>query len=241
MLSKYIISATLSIIITCSSTVIAQVNKASTHTAKTSTITPKKLLDKDPKFTRWSIKAGANISVIYLARNTKEKNNEPGYCAGLNYEVNNFVRVSTLYTRFQPTNIKPTWLNVKANTYEANLEIIAKFPNKKTLLYPFAGFSYNTYSGYFTGESDYLGLREYYAVNSTVKNQWFGFNLGTGLEHNFGILGIFIDYRMRVGKQEKAFNIMDVCYTGGLKVKFPYGKLAKRLSSAGSNDRFHWF
>lgn len=221
----------------CFQSLSAQVKKT-TKTAPTSTLTPKKL-EKEKPYTRWSLKVGGNISVIYLARNVKEKNNEPGYCGGLTYEVNNFVRVSCLYTRFNPINIKPTWLDVKANTYESNLEIIARFPNKKTLLYPFVGISYNTYSGFFTGESDYLNLREYYPINSTVKNQWLGVNLGTGLEHNFGIVGLFLDYRMRVGKQETAINIMDVCYTGGIKIRFPYGKLAKSMSS--TNDRFHWF
>jgi hypothetical protein len=209
-----------------------------TKTAKTHSTTPLKK-DKELKYTRWSLKAGANLSVIYLARNIKDKNNEPGVCAGLTYEINHFIRLATLYSRFQPTNIEPTWLNVKASSYEANLEIIAKFPNKKTLLYPFVGLSYNTYRGFFTGESDYLGLREFYPVNSIVKNNWVGLNLGTGMEHNFGILGIFIDYRMRVGREESAINIMDVCYTAGLKVTFPYGKLAKRI--ANPNDRFHWF
>ncbi|MES2762100.1 MAG: hypothetical protein V4677_07835 [Bacteroidota bacterium] len=207
--------------------------------AKPRAVTPAVKKEKEKPFTRWSLKAGANISVIYLSRNIKDNNNAPGYCGGFVYELNDFVRVSGLYTHFMPINIEPTWLNVKANTYEANMEILAKFPNKKTLLYPFVGLSYNTYQGFFTGESDYLGLREYYKVNSTVNNNWLGLNLGTGIEHNFGILGIFVDYRMRVGKQEKAFNIMDVCYTGGLKVRFPYGKLAKKL--ANPNDRFHWF
>ncbi len=209
-----------------------------TKTAKTHSITPLKK-DKTPSLTRWSLKAGANLSVIYLARNIKEKNNEPGYCGGLTYEVNNYIRVSTLYTRFQPTNIAPTWLDVRASSYEMNLEIMAKFPNKKTLLYPFVGLSYNTYRGFFTGESDYLGLREYYKVNTVIKNQWLGLNFGAGIEHNFGILGVFVDYRMRVGKEEEALNIMDVCYTAGLKITFPYGKLAKTLSNP--NDRFHWF
>jgi hypothetical protein len=239
MLSKYFIFVLLNVTMLCSSSVFAQVKKAINPAAKTGTNTPKKTLDREPKYTRWSIKGGGNLSVIYLARNVKEKNNEPGYCGGLTYEINNFVRVSSLVTRFRPINIEPTWLNVKANTYEANLEILARFPNQKTLLYPFAGFSYNTFSGFFTGQSDYLNLKEYYAVNSTIKNQWLGFNLGTGLEHNFGILGVFIDYRMRIGKQENAINIMDVCYTGGLKIRFPYGKLAKTMSS--TNDRFHWF
>jgi hypothetical protein len=47
---------------------------------------------------------------------------------------------------------------------------------------------------------------------------------------------------MRVGKQEDAagVNIMDVCYTGGLKVRFPYGKGAKRFAQKfRTNDRFN--
>lgn len=219
MLYKYILFLFLSATTLWAKTIYSQ-NKT---IAKAPTAVPVQTED-EKKHTRWSLKAGGNISVIYLARNVKESNNEPGYCGGFIYELNNFVRVSTLFTRFRPINIKPTWLNVKANTYEANLEILAKFPNKKTLLYPFAGLSYNTYTGFFTGESDYLNLREYYPVNSTIKNQWLGLNLGIGLEHNFGIVGLFIDYRMRVGKQENAINIMDVCYTGGLKIHIPHIK-----------------
>jgi hypothetical protein len=234
MINKYILFLYLSVTLLLTNTIYSQ----SKTTAKTKIVTPVKL-DKEREYTRWSLKAGANVSVIYLARNIKESNNEPGYCGGFTYEINNFVRVSSLYTHFRPINIEPTWLNVKANTFEMNLEILAKFPNKKTLLYPFVGLSYNTYTGFFTGKSDYLNLREFYPINSTIKNQWLGLNLGVGLEHNFGIIGIFIDYRMRVGRQESAINIMDVCYTGGLKVKFPYGKLAKKI--ANPNDRFHWF
>lgn len=235
MLKKYSISVFLLSILLLVNTTYAQLKVP----AKPRTTNPTAKKDAEKKFTRWSIKAGANLSVIYLARNVKDNNNAPGYCGGLIYEVNDFIRVSTLYTHFQPINIEPTWLNVKANTYEANIEALAKFPNKKTLLYPFVGISYNTYQGFFTGESDYLNLKEYYKVNTVVKNNWLGVNLGAGIEHNFGILGLFIDYRMRVGKQETAFNIMDVCYTGGIKIKFPHGKLAKKLSNP--NDRFHWF
>ena len=206
-------------------------------------VTPKKAvlvpLAKERAYTKWSAKVGANLSVIFLARNTKDNNNSPGYCGGLTYEVNNFIRISSLCTRFRPINIEPTWYDIKANTYEMNLEVVARFPNKKTLLYPFAGFSYNTFSGFFTGELDYLNLKEFYKANTTIQNNWLGLNLGTGIEHNFGIFGIFIDYRMRVGKQDGSINIMDVCYTGGLKVRFPYGKLAKSLDHI--NDRFYWF
>ncbi len=214
-------------------------------TPKTSTVTPKPVKPpKEIRYLKWSVKAGANLSVVYLARNVKDDNNAPGICGGVNFEVNNFIRVSTLFTRFRPINIEPTWLNVKANTYEMNLEAVARFPNKKTLLYPFVGLSYNTYTGFFTGQSDYLNLKEYYQANSTVRNKWLGVNFGTGLEHNFGMLGLFVDYRMRVGKQEKGIgiNIMDVCYTGGLKLRFLYGKGAKKFAKKfKTNDRFNLF
>jgi len=196
-------------------------------------------LPKERDYTNLSMKVGANNSVIFLARNTKDNNNVLGYCGGFTYDVNDFVRVSSLYTHFKPINIEPTWLNIKANTFELNLEVVAKFPNNKTLLYPFAGFSYNTFKGFFTGQLDYLNLKEYYKVNTEIKNNWLGLNLGTGIEHQFDLLGIFIDYRMRVGKQDKVINIMDVCYTGGIKIKFPHGKLLKTLTHI--NDRFYWF
>ncbi len=213
-----------------------QTKKVTKPLPKKTTVAP---LPKEREYTKWSLKAGANLSVIFLSRNIKDKNNVPGYCGGLSYEVNNFVRVSTLYSHFKPLSIEPTWYDIKANTYEMNLEVMAKFPNKKTLFYPFAGVSYNTFSGYFTGELDYLNLKEFYKANTTIKNNWFGLNLGTGIEHNFGVLGLFVDYRMRVGKQDGVINIMDVCYTAGAKIRFPYGKLAKKMGHL--NDRFYWF
>lgn len=221
---------------------IAQVKPAKTTKAPVRAAGTPSIVPKERQYTKWSAKAGANISVVYLARNIKDNNNAPGYCGGLNYEINNFIRVSTLYSYFRPINIEPTWLDVRASTTEINLEMVAHFPNKKTLLYPFLGLSYNTYDGFFTGQLDYLNLKEYYAVNTVVKNRWLGLNLGTGLEHNFGILGVFVDYRMRIGKQDDAagINIMDVCYTGGLKVRFPYGKSAKRFAQKfRTNDRFN--
>lgn len=199
---------------------------------------PVKREKKSLEYSHWGIKGGVNISVIYLARNVQESNNKPGFCGGLTYEVNNLVRISGLYTHFQPIDIQPTWLNVKANTYEMNMEIMAKFPNNKTLVYPFLGLSYNTYNGFFTGESDYLNLREYYGTNITVKNHWLGVNVGAGLEHNFGLIGLFADYRMRLGKQENALNIMDVCYTAGLKINIPGIKPKIRY---GSQDPRHLY
>jgi len=195
---------------------------------------------KEIPMSRFSVKAGAALSVVYLSRNTKDWNNEPGFSAGLGYEINNFVRLSGLFTSFRGIEIEPTWNSIKAHTYEVNLEIQAHFPNKKTLLYPFTGLSLNTYKGFFTGENDFLGLKEHYQPNTTVRNNWLGLNIGMGAEHNFRVLGLFVDYRMRIGRQENGFNIMDVTWTGGVKIKLPQANGLKKIFR-NPGDRFHWF
>ncbi len=179
---------------------------------------PKK---KETYYKKWSLKVGGNLNAIFLSYDTKEQKNKPGFCAGLSYNVNNFIRVSSLYSHFNPINIEPTRINVNANTYELNLEIMTYFPNKKTIVYPFAGISFNTNKSTFTGINDNLNLKNNYSINSTIKDQWIGLNLGAGIEHNFGIVGLFVDYRMRFGKQEKIFNILEVSYTAGIKLRIP--------------------
>jgi hypothetical protein len=191
--------------------------------SKTITSSPKA---KEVEYGPWSIKIGASKSILYLAKNINDHNYGLGYCGGIGYEVNNFLRLSSLYTYYKPSNISPTWQNIKANTFEINLEIVAGFPNKKTLLYPFVGLSYNS-----------LNLHNSYLINSTINNKWLGINLGTGLEHNFGIIGIYIDYRMRVGKEDKAYNVMDICYTGGIKIRIP-GEKNKHTNVIYQNPRY---
>lgn len=169
-----------------------------------------------------NFEAGAGImgSVLYLSRNIKEDNDALGYTFVANYGGHKLLRYSIQYTYYKPINIEPTWYTIRANTFEFNTEILARFPNNKTYLYPFLGLSYNTFKGYFTGANDYLNLRETYRPNTNVINNWLGLNLGTGFEHAFGPVVIFFDYRMRIGRERGwSFNIMDVCYGGGLRVK----------------------
>src|SRR5205085_12376021 len=113
---------------------------------------------------------GAMGSVLYLSRNIKEKNDAYGYTFSANYGGTNLLRLGIQYTYYQPLNIAPTWYNINAQSIEANLEIIARFQDNKSYLYPFVGLSYNTFRGYFTGLNDYLNLFQYYKINSTVTN-----------------------------------------------------------------------
>jgi hypothetical protein len=200
---------------------------------------------RESETTNLEIGVGAMGSVLYLGRNIKEDNDAKGITITGNYGGQKLCRLGFQYTFFRPIDIAPTWYEVKAHTIEANLEIIARFKDNKSYLYPFFGLSYNTFSGYFTGQNDFLGLREYYPMNTTQKERWLGVNVGTGFEHAFGPVVVFADYRMRVGMQRQygnnggGLNIMDVCYSAGVRLKLIVPTLRKIYR--GITDRYHWF
>lgn len=203
---------------------------------------------QEEKSSEFQLGVGAVGSVLYLSRNVKEDNDALGYAFNGIYSNKSTVRVSAQYTKYVPIDIDPTWYDVKANTVETNVELIVLFKNNKTVLYPLVGVSYNTFKGYFTGMSDFLNLRELYKPNTTVTNKWFGVNAGTGVEHAFGHLVIFVDYKMRVGQADKrtgnkGINVMDVCYSGGIRVRFHAPSVHLKLHKLwrGTHDKYHWF
>ena len=215
--------------------------KLRTHTVPSSPKPTPAKETKDEGITNVQIGGGVIGSVLYLSRNIKEGNDALGYTIIANYGGHKLLRFSAQYTNYFPINIEPTWYTIKANTIEANVEVLARFKNNKTYLYPFAGLSYNTFKGYFTGMNDYLNLREKYKANSTVISYWMGLNVGTGLEHTIGRFVLFADYRMRVGRSEdrSGITIMDVCYSGGLRLKLWVPTFHKLYR--GIHDKYHWF
>jgi hypothetical protein len=196
---------------------------------------------KEDGMTNFQIGGGVMGSVLYLSRNINEDNDALGWTISANYGGHKLLRFSAQYTHYFPINIAPTWYTIKAHTLEGNVEILARFKNNKTFLYPFAGLSYNTFKGYFTGTNDFLNLREKYKANSTVTSYWVGLNVGTGLEHSFGPVVLFADYRMRIGLTDDraGITIQDVCYSAGLRFKLATPTLKKVYR--GINDKYHWF
>ncbi|MCW3078436.1 MAG: hypothetical protein JWO32_3045 [Bacteroidetes bacterium] len=93
------------------------------------------------------------------------------------------------------------------------------------------------FSGYFTGRNDFLNLSEKYPVNQNISTNWVGLNVGTGYEYYFKFLSFFVDYKMRVGFSDKhQLNIMDVCYTFGLRYNLKVPSIYKIFS--GTRSRY---
>ena len=203
---------------------------------------PVKKLRSEDNRTNFQIGAGMMGSVLYLSRNVKDDNDAFGYSLSANYGGHKMCRVSVQYTFYKSIDIAPTWYNIHAHTLESNVEVQARFKNNKSFLYPFAGLSYNTFSGYFTGRNDYYNLKAIYNVNQTATSNWIGVNVGTSFEHHFGPVVLYIDYRMRVGKGDNgphSFNIMDICYGGGLRYQISAPTFKKIYR--GLTDKYTWF
>lgn len=190
-----------------------------------------------------TVGVGLASSSVFLAQNVLNRNNALGYYGTLTYgRSDKPYRASFEYTYYRNINIAPTWLDVKASCAEANLHAIWRFPKVKSYLFLITGLSYNLFSGYFTGERDYLHLSSEYSVNETATKKWLGFNAGLGYELYYKQICAFITYKMRVGtvKKNADLNIMDVCISGGLRYSFtakPISTGIKRIFR-GTRNRY---
>lgn len=174
---------------------------------------------KEIKFTDLGFGLGLTRSVIFLSRNIKEFNDAPGFNVFMNYGGHKLVRVAAEYSQYTAINIEPTWYDITARTYEANIHFLARFKNNTALIYPITGISVNEFRGFFTGMDDFQNLRDRYPINSRVRSFWVGANFGLGYEHKIGPLKLILAYKMRVGASDtnERLNIMDVCYNLGLR------------------------
>ena len=190
--------------------------------AQVKVVKPVKPITTKPTVTNLGIGFGGAGSVLFLSRNIKENNEAYGYHISLVYGGAKLLRTSLEFTQYQTLSIEPTWYDVKANTLEFNVHILAHFSESNALFYPLFGLSYNRFSGFYTGENDFLNLNTLYEKNQDVVTNWFGLNVGTGYEHYFTQLSIFAEYKMRIGVSEgyNELNIMDVCLSAGLRYNF---------------------
>jgi hypothetical protein len=172
-----------------------------------------------PKTTRIGVYGGVTNSVLLLERNIKEENSANGFNFGLTYRLNRLARVSAEYTRYRKIDIAPTWYDVRASTFEVNVHVIAKMRDADFYFYPLFGLSYNSFFGFFTGANDYLNLSQVYNRNENVKTNWLGLNMGTGGEYSIERIGLFGEFKMRIGKagENRQLNILDVCFSAGMR------------------------
>ena len=173
----------------------------------------------EKKESNFGIGAGFNSSVVYLPRNTSSANGAQGRNIVFTYDRNNFIRFTFEYNKYNSPDFAPTWYNVKASSFESNIQYLTRFVGGKSLLYPMAGLSYNLFSGYFTGKNDYLNLRAIHQESTNVTSNWFGLNVGVGYDFNFRSFAFYMMYKMRIGYTEgyNQLNIQDICISTGLR------------------------
>lgn len=195
---------------------------------------------KYPKKTNLGLGLGVARSVVYLARNVKPNNDATGLHTSLVYGGARLFRASLEYTRYMNINIAPTWYNVRCNTLELNMHILARFKSNNAYFYPLFGLSYNTFSGIYTGINDYLNLGSIYEKDKRAVTYWLGFNVGTGYEFYFKPGSFFLDYKMRIGITEgyKQLNIQDVCIAAGFRFNLRAPSVYSLFIYRGTRSRY---
>ncbi len=193
-------------------------------------------------FAQWKYQAdaGINYTNMYLLRYTKTGTNTGGYGLSLSLsKPNGSLRITTQFVRLNFFNIKPTWVDMRAYSIESNLELLARLENQKTIIYPFAGISYQSISGRFTGINDYSGLRNFFQPNSIVKTQGPALNIGLGVERSIKKLKLCAHYRMHIGKSESKIMLTDVCVDLGIKYSLDLN--LERKKRVDKKEKKHFF
>jgi hypothetical protein len=219
----------------------AQIKKTTTqksHVKKAAPAAPVVVRKPVAAWTQLGLGIGRSRSALFLGRNTKQDNDARGWTANAVYGITQVVRLSVMYTWYKPIDIAPTWYNVRAHTLEVNLNFRSMMVNANACFYPIVGISYNVFQGRFTGLYDYLNLRALYEPNTDVVTRWLGLNAGVGMEQYIRKVGIFGEFRMRVGVSEgyNQLTVMDVCLSAGVRYHFKVHSLHRIFN--GTRSRY---
>lgn len=193
------------------------------------------------KTSELGIGVGMASSSVFLAQNVLNRNNALGYYANMVYgSTAKPFRLSGEYTHYNNINIAPTWRDIKANCTELNLHSLWRFRSVKSYLFLITGVSCNVFSGYFTGQNDFLNFSSVYTPNQIATRTWWGFNAGLGYEIYYKDVCAFATYKMRVGnvKQKSELNIMDVCMAFGLRYNVSFPSPSFKRIFRGTRSRY---
>lgn len=192
------------------------------------------------KRAKLSIGTGMSRSELFLQQNIKEDERMVGVIALMTYDAHKTVRFTAEYTHFFPNELEPKWYYLKYSGFEINSQFKARFENEHAFFYPILGFSYHSFSGYFTGKNDSKGVSVVYPPNSFLKKNWLGLNFGTGYEYQYKNLGFFGEFKLRFGIEQKHFKnsgIKDVCVSAGIKYHFRIPTI-RTILHGGTRNRY---
>lgn len=196
--------------------------------------------DSSAHRTRFFILAGASWAAIDLAR---YNDNVPklGINGRLYGYLTSNVRLAGEYTYTLPHNDDQTWLNIKAQSYELNIHINGIVTKTNLGFYAFSGACMQQWKGEFTGLNDLKGYSRIITPGTTDSYTSFLGNFGCGFEKNFRYLGLYGEFKFRLGEGDAnvRIRINDVVYGVGLKANIPTRKLGKLFRGPG--DIYHWF
>jgi hypothetical protein len=175
-----------------------------------------------------------NLNVRYLT------NTQTNAYEGRIYVIFGMCRLVANYEKVPPVDLKPGWLNVRANYYDLNLNIIKS--DLPIYLYPIVGIFVEQSSGFYTGKTYIPYMKPW--INKEYNRIYEGINLGGGLEIRLGRFAVFGEMRGRLMDADHQTICDEVFLTCGMRVNlfsFTPPVLHLKKIFRNPNDKYHWF
>ncbi|MHB8260184.1 MAG: hypothetical protein ACYDCN_04995 [Bacteroidia bacterium] len=184
-----------------------------------STNSRKDTINNPNKINIIQIGVGGLLTSLNYFRNAQQFTYYPAFSARLYYQPNGFVRFVIDYSKAQPANIIPTWVNVKSAYLDIDVHFLMHTSKDIGLIYFIVGASSQSWKGFYTGIDDYNKAADKNILpNTNYNTNYFGGNVGVGFE--FKILPRFDVYgeaHYYITNTDVGFGFSNSSYGAGIK------------------------
>jgi hypothetical protein len=178
---------------------------------------------------------GCVLSSVNIFRNYRQNPYRLGYNFRAYNEFSSNMRMMAEYTYMPKFSLEPTWLDVKNDVIDINLNLLAQIKDYKAIFYTITGLYAQRWKSFYTGINDFSNSKKTYLTNSIVINRYIGLDLGLGFERAFPGFQFFGEFRYRFSNTDSGFGITDAAYSAGLKTKLNTKRKKKY------HGKYNWF
>ena len=197
---------------------------------------------------KYFIGAGASLSTINMNREPEgHARRGMNFKAGIKFSP--VFRITSEYTNQFAYSIEPAWKLIHSQSYELSANLLANLVDANASFYTITGLSFQHWRGHFTGVDHYFQLVDLGRTPKDFSTNWGSVIVGCGFEKIIDRFSFFAEFKYRISKKQEnvPLNIIDACYTTGLKYSFNNSHSSKdklphkRHFFRIPNDKYHWF
>ncbi len=177
---------------------------------------------KEELLTTIGFSAGGNLGSIDFSRYTGNAR-----FWGLNLAVSatlsSRARASLEYTEFPVHDALNAWENIRTRNADLNMHLTFNIESSKSVFYALAGLDLHEWKADFTGVQDINQKATGLLPHESVKVNWLGLNLGSGVNVALGPFNVFSEFRFCIVQSDLnvKLRIIDILYRMGVSYELP--------------------